>query len=154
MSKEKIEKLKTEPPHISVNAQYIKDMSFENPGAPASLSKMDKNPIIDLSLDLSIKKMEEEDYFEVEILVAANAKSEKNTLFILDITYAGVFHLMNVPDDQRELILAIHCPAIIFPYVRKIISDTTQDGGFQPLMIDPIDFGALYAKKMMESKGN
>ena len=154
MQKNKEIDTNVELPHISVNAQYIKDISFENPGAPASLTKMDKNPAIDLSLDLNINKMEEENYFEVEIIINAKAKSDSTTLFIVDVTYGGVFHLLNIPGGQKEMILAVHCPAIIFPYVRKIIADVTQDGGFQPLMIDPIDFGALYAKKMLASEGN
>lgn len=139
-------------PHIAVNAQYIKDFSFENPGAPNTLSGMDKSPQIDLSLDLNVKKMPEEDYYEVEISINAKAITEKETLFIVDLKYAGVFNLINIPGDQMEMLLAVHCPAIIFPYARKIIADVTQDGGFQPLMIDPVDFGVLYNKKMMEGK--
>lgn len=141
-------------PHVSVNAQYVKDLSFENPGAPAILAKLDKSPQIDLSLDLRINKMQEDGYFEVEIIINAEANAGQDKLFIVDIVYAGVFHLINIPDEQIEMILAVHCPAVIFPFARKIIADVTQDGGFQPLMIDPIDFGALYAKKLSESRGN
>ncbi len=138
-------------PHISVNAQYIKDLSFENPGAPSSLVGLDKQPQIDLALDLNIQKLPEEEYFEVEIIINAKAISDKKTLFIVDLTYAGVFHLINIPQEQIQMILAIHCPSVIFPFARKIISDTTQDGGFQPLMIDPIDFGVLYSKKISQN---
>lgn len=141
-------------PHISVNAQYIKDFSFENPGAPGSLVNMPTQPQIDLALDLNIKKMPEDEYFEVEIIINAKAESDKKTLFIVDLVYAGVFHLVNVQDEQREMILAVHCPAIIFPFARKIIADATQDGGFQPLMIDPIDFGVLYSKKLQEGNAS
>lgn len=139
-------------PHIAVNAQYIKDFSFENPGAPATLANLSGTPQIDLALDLNIQKMPEEDYFEVEISINAKAVSEKTTLFIVDLKYAGVFNLINIPEDQIQMLLAVHCPAIIFPYARKIIADVTQDGGFQPLMIDPVDFGVLYSKKMMEAE--
>ena len=138
--------------HIAVNAQYIKDFSFENPGSPGTLSKIDKNPQIDLSLDLNVKKLPEEDYYEVEISITAKAVMEKETLFLVDLKYAGIFNLINIPEEQTEILLAVHCPAIIFPYARKIIADVTQDGGFQPLMIDPVDFGVLYNKKMMEGK--
>lgn len=137
-------------PHISVNAQYIKDLSFENPGAPGSLVNMSSQPQIDLALDLNIQKMTEDGYFEVEIIINAKATSEGKTLFIVDLRYAGVFHLINVPEEQTQMLLAVHCPAIIFPFARKIIADSTQDGGFQPLMIDPIDFGVLYSKKLSE----
>ncbi len=141
-----------ELPHISVNAQYIKDLSFENPGAPGALAKMSKNPQIDLSLDLNIRRLEEDNYFEVEIVIEAKAFHEEQTLFIVDLKYAGVFNLLNIEEDQQQMLLAIHCPSIIFPFARKIIADVTQDGGFQPLMIDPIDFGVLYHKKLSEGQ--
>lgn len=137
-------------PHISVNAQYIKDLSFENPGAPESLAGIDYTPKIDLSLDLNIQKMEEAGYFEVEISIHAKASGKDQTLFIVDLKYAGVFHLMNIPEEQTEVLLAVHCPAILFPFARKVVADATQGGGFQPLMIDPIDFGVLYSKKLNE----
>lgn len=139
-------------PHISVQAQYIKDFSFENPNAPGSIAKLDKSPQIDLSLDLGIKKLPEDDYYEVELSISAKASSNNNTLFVVDLKYAGIFHLINIPEEQMHALLAIHCPAIIFPYARKIIADVTQDGGFQPLMIDPVDFGILYRKKMLEQE--
>ena len=137
-------------PHIAVNAQYIKDFSFENPGAPGSLATMDKSPQIDLALDLNVQKLPEENYYEVEISISAKALSSQKTLFVVDLKYAGVFNLINIPEEQIQMLLAVHCPSIIFPYARKIIADATQDGGFQPLMIDPVDFGVLYSKKMMQ----
>jgi preprotein translocase subunit SecB len=138
------------PPHISVNAQYIKDLSFENPGAPGSRVNTSSQPQIDLALDLNIQKMTDDGYFEVEIIINAKATNDSKTLFIVDLRYAGVFHLVNVPEEQVHMLLAVHCPEIIFPFARKIIADSTQDGGFQPLMIDPIDFGVLYSKKLNE----
>ena len=141
-----------ERPHIAVNAQYIKDLSFENPSAPNSLVSLTKNPQIDLSLDLNISHLPEEDFFEVEISIEAKAFNENQTLFVVDLKYAGIFHLININDEEKKLLLAIHCPAMIFPFARKIIADVTQDGGFQPLMIDPIDFGALYHKKILENQ--
>jgi len=139
-------------PHIAVSAQYIKDISFENPNAPAILATHNKQPNIDLSLDLKTKKMPEEDHYEVEISITAKVIVEEDILFLIDLKYAGVFHLINIPQEQVEIMLAVHCPAIIFPYARRIISNTTQDGGFYPLSIDPVDFGMLYSKKMMENE--
>lgn len=139
-------------PHISVNAQYIKDFSFENPGSPGAMTGINSNPEIDLSLDLNVQRMPEENFFEVEISINAKAKHDGKTLFIVDLKYAGIFNLINIPEDQMQMLLAVHCPSIIFPYARKIIADATQDGGYQPLMIDPIDFGVLYSKKMMEGR--
>jgi preprotein translocase subunit SecB len=141
----------TKTPHISVNAQYTKDLSFENPGAPASLVNTGNPPHIDLALDLNIQRIPEDEYFEVEIIISAKATSADKTLFIVDLKYAGIFHLVNVPEEQIQMLLAVHCPAIIFPFARKILADVTQDGGFQPLMLDPIDFGALYSKKLNEN---
>lgn len=139
-------------PHISVNAQYIKDLSFENPGAPTALVGKNHNPQIDLSLDLHITRMPEENFFEVEISIEAKAHQEELVLFIADLRYAGVFNLINIPEEQLQPVLAIHCPATLFPFARKIIADITQAGGFQPLMIDPIDFAALYHKKLSETE--
>ena len=141
-------------PHISVHAQYIKDFSFENPNAPSSLSGSTEAPQIELALDLNVQKMPEENYFEVEISISAKALRDKETMFIADLKYSGVFHLLNIPADQKEMLLAVHCPNVIFPYARKVIADATQDGGFQPLMIDPVDFGILYNKKLMEEAAN
>lgn len=142
-------------PQISINAQYIKDLSFENPEAPMSLANA-KNPVVDLAaLDVNITRMPEENVFEVSIHIEATAKSEDKTLFIVDLVYAGIFTLIGIAEDDHKPILAIHCPSMLFPFARKIIADVTQDGGFQALMIDPIDFGALFHKKLEdEAKSN
>lgn len=137
-------------PKISVEAQYIKDFSFENPGAPGTLAGGHK-PTIDLSLDLHVTRIsDEKDVFEVVLTIEATATSEKESLFVLELKYAGVFTVSGVNEDERKMILGVHCPALLFPFARSIISDITQSGGFQPLMIDPIDFGALYHSKMMQ----
>lgn len=137
-------------PRISVEAQYIKDLSFENPNAPASLSG-DKTPKIDMALDLHVARIEKDkDIFEVTLNIEATANSEADKLFVVELAYAGIFTIEGVSDDERKFILGVHCPALLFPYARQIISDTTQSGGLQPLMIDPIDFGALFVSKMQE----
>ncbi len=137
-------------PHIAVNAQYIKDLSFENPSAPESLKEGSQNPKIDLSLDVQVIKLPEEDFFEVSIHVNSQASSEGVKLFVVELVYAGVFNLIDVEEEHKEILLSVHCPATIFPFARKILADVTQDGGFRPLMLDPIDFGALYYKKRSE----
>lgn len=137
-------------PHISVNAQYIKDLSLENPDAPSSLAALEHRPQIDLSLDINITNLSEENFYEVELNIEAVARNEKYKLFQVELKYAGVFNLINIAPDQEQILLSVHCPAMIFPFARKIIASCTQDAGFQPLMIDPIDFGALYYKKMSE----
>ncbi|HJD55693.1 MAG TPA: protein-export chaperone SecB [Rickettsia endosymbiont of Pyrocoelia pectoralis] len=140
-----------EMPHISINAQYIKDLSLENPSAPASLAAaLDQRPQVDLSLDINISNLSEENFYEVELNIEAVTRNEKYKLFQIELKYAGVFNLINIAPDQHQVLLSVHCPAMIFPFARKIIASCTQDAGFQPLMIDPIDFGALYHKKLAE----
>jgi len=138
------------PPRISVEAQYIKDLSFENPNAPSSLTG-DKKPNIDMALDLHVSRLEKDkDIFEVCLNIQASAKAENDNLFVVELQYAGIFTVSGVSDEERKFILGVHCPALLFPFARQIISDMTQSGGFQPLMVDPIDFGALYVSKMQE----
>jgi preprotein translocase subunit SecB len=143
---------RTKSPHISINAQYVKDFSFESPSAPGSLVSLDKTPPkIDLSLDIKISKLAINQY-EVELLIESEAKMNETILFIVDLKYAGIFTFIDLEEDQHHFLLAAHCPSMLFPFARRMISNVTQDGGFQPLMIDPIDFAALYHKKLLEEK--
>lgn len=140
-------------PHVAILSQYIKDFSFENPSAPASLMKLSATPAVELSLDLNVSKVKDTDNtFEVSIQIEATAKTEQMKLFHIECVYAGIFALQNIPEDQHEPVLAIHCPTMIFPFARRIISDITQESGFQPLRIDPIDFARLYHKKKIEQE--
>jgi preprotein translocase subunit SecB len=136
--------------HISVEAQYVKDLSFENPGAPNSLTKTKSIPQIDLSLDIEVHKLSENDVFEVVLNTSAKALIEGETLFIVELQYAGIFTLTNFDETQKSMMLAVYAPSILFPFARKIIADATQSGGFQPLMVDPIDFASLYEKKISQ----
>jgi preprotein translocase subunit SecB len=140
-----------EAPHVSIVSQYVKDFSFENPHAPNSLVKLTKTPSVDLGLDLNVSKVgDSHDTYEVVLNIDASAKNEDMTLFVVELSYAGIFVLQNIPQDQHEPVLAIHCPNMIFPFARRIISDITQESGFQPLRIDPIDFARMYHKKLQE----
>jgi preprotein translocase subunit SecB len=136
-------------PSISVSAQYIKDLSFENFATPGSM-EIKTTPSIDLSLGTAVNKLAE-NFYEVVIKIEATAIHEKTKLFHVELAYAGIFNLENIPEEQLEPLLNVHCMSIIFPYARKIIADATQDGGFQPLMIEPIDFARFYNKKRQES---
>jgi len=141
-----------EQPRISVEAQYIKDLSFENPNAPSSL-KGDHKPNIEMALDLHVTRIDKEkDIFEVNLNIQATAISNDQTLFVVELMYAGIFTLFNIGDEERKFVLGVHCPALLFPFARQIVANTTQSGGFQPLMIDPIDFGALYSSKIQEQE--
>lgn len=136
-------------PHVSIISQYVKDFSFENPEAPNSLKKLAQAPSVELGLDLNISKVSDTDNtYEVTINIDAKAKTTDMTLFVAELSYAGIFLLQNIPQDQHEPVLAIHCPNMIFPFARRIISDITQESGFQPLRIDPIDFARMYHRKL------
>jgi preprotein translocase subunit SecB len=130
-------------PAIRVLAQYVKDLSFENPNAPASLREGGQ-PQIDLQLDVNARAMEDGAVFEVALRVNAKSTREGQALFVAELVYAGLFQFANVPDDALEPLLLAECPRILFPFARQIVADCTRNGGFPPLMLDPVDFGALY----------
>lgn len=134
-------------PHVAINAQYIKDLSFENPESPASFTKVTSAPKIDLALDVQVKKIEEDNY-EVVLKITSKATHEKTSLFVVELEYAGLFTVKDCAEEaQREQILLIYCPNLIFPFARRVIADLTRDGGYQPLMINPIDFASLYLQQ-------
>lgn len=137
-------------PSVAINAQYIKDLSFENPNAPASLTPQKEAPQIEVALNLEAKALQG-DVHEVTLHITTNAKSGDNSLFVVELAYSGLFTLSNIPADQKELILLIHCPTILFPFARRILADATRDGGFQPLMLEPIDFASLYQQRKVEA---
>lgn len=134
-------------PQIRVLAQYVKDVSFENPGAPEALRAGNQAPNIDLTIDVRAKRMEDGPY-EVVVHVEARAERENTVSFIVDLKYAGLFHFVNIPEQNLEPVLLVECPRMLFPFVRRIASDLTRDGGFPPLYIDPIDFMALYRQQI------
>lgn len=141
-------------PSVALNGQYVKDLSFENPNAPTSLTPSKEAPQIEVSLNLEAKALRDE-VFEVTLQITAKATADGNSLFIVECSYAGLFTLANVPAEQKELILLIHCPTILFPFARRVVADTTRDGGFQPLMLEPIDFASLYQqRKEQEAAAN
>ena len=131
-------------PRVQIVAQYTKDLSFENPGAPGTITN---RPNIDLSVDLQARRMDGP-LFEVELKLRINAKSQEDKpVFLLELVYAGLFQIVNVPDDVLQQVLLIEGPHMLFPYARRIISDAVRDGGMPPLMIEPIDFAGLFRSK-------
>ena len=135
-------------PSIQVAAQYIKDLSFENPSMGINIQR----PQIDFTVDLQARKMQETGPYEVVIKMRVTAQQEERTLFLLEIAYGGIFVLDKVPEEVLQPFLLIECPRLLFPYMRRIVSDIVSDGGLPPLMIEPIDFAALYRTKMMEAQ--
>ena len=137
-------------PALNALGQYLKDLSFENPNAPRSLAPPDKPPNIQVQVNVDAKQLAPTD-FEVSLKLDAKAGEGANVLFKLDLEYAGVFRLTNIPQEQVHPIVMIECPRLLFPYVRQIVSDATRDGGFPALFLDPIDFVGLYQQKAAEA---
>ena len=128
---------------VLVNAQYIKDLSFENPKAPYSLLGNEK-PEVDVSIDIGAHNIQEETY-EVALALQIKSMVKEEIQYLIDLKYAGIFTLdKDINKEEREKIIFIQCPNIIFPYARRVISDTSRDGGYLPLYISPVDFMTLY----------
>lgn len=141
-------------PQAAINAQYIKDLSFENPHAPSVYLKQGAQP--NIRVDVAVKANKVQDgMYEVVLNVTANAKTDDATLFILELAYAGLITVQNFPEDHLQPYLLIEVPRMLFPFARNIISDCTRDSGFPPLMLNNIDFVALYQSSLQaeQAKG-
>ncbi len=134
---------------IQINAQYIKDLSFESPRAPMVLQEQ-AQPAIEVSVDVKAHRLAEKS-FEVVLSASADAKTDSGQVFLVELTYAGVFTLDGVNEQQVAPILLVECPRLLFPFARAIIADATRDGGFPPLMIQPVDFARLFAENQTAS---
>jgi preprotein translocase subunit SecB len=137
------------PTKIKVLAQYIRDMSFENILAQKGING-DVKPEISVQVNLDAKKRPVENQFEVIIKAAISSKTKEKgePMFLLELEYGGIFHIENLPEDQLHPYLMIECPRMIFPFLRRIVSDITRDGGFPPVNLEPIDFVALYRSEI------
>jgi preprotein translocase subunit SecB len=139
----------TTAPSLRVLAQYIKDLSFENPRAPMSLQAQEKSPSINININVNANPMSETDY-EVELKLDAKAGEGDSLLFNIELVYGGVFRIQGVPKEAIHPAVLIECPRLLFPFARAIIADATRNGGFPPLMMDPVDFAALYQQRLAE----
>jgi preprotein translocase subunit SecB len=135
---------------MQVLAQFIRDMSFENAVAQKGLNGGEVQPDIQVAVSLDARKRPQDHQFEViqKFRVTSKNRTNSETLFLLEVDYGGVFHIEGVPDDQMHPFLLIECPRILFPFIRRIISDVTRDGGFPPLNIDTVDYLALYRQEL------
>ncbi|HWD59700.1 MAG TPA: protein-export chaperone SecB [Stellaceae bacterium] len=127
---------------LIVNAQYIKDLSFENPRAPQSLTQQPSAPAVDINVDVNAQNLGPDTY-EVVLTVKASAKINDDPLFILELVYGAVVTVRNVPRDMLPSVLLVETPRLLFPFARNIVADATRDGGYPPLMVNPIDFSEL-----------
>ena len=135
--------------NLSVLAQYVKDFSFENPGAPQSLRPRNTAPAINISINVFANPPTNNEV-EVELRTEVNAKDGETVLFAIELVYAGMFRLVNIPQEAVQPLLMIECPRLLFPFARQIISDASRNGGFPPLLIDPVDFVSLYRQRLAE----
>jgi preprotein translocase subunit SecB len=133
---------------IQIVGQYVKDLSFENPGAPMNLTA---RPQIDLGVDLQARRLDGE-RFEVELKLRVSAKAEEKSVFLLELAYAGLFLIQGAPEEILQHVLLIDGPHLLFPFARRIVADAIRDGGMPPLMIEPIDFASLYRARMGEGQ--
>lgn len=137
-------------PSMKILGQYIKDLSFENPNAPQSLAGQDGQPEINISVNVNAKPLSETD-FEVELHLNAKAQGKSSVVFGAELLYAGIFRLENIPQEALHAIVLVECPRMLFPFARQIIADVSRNGGFPPLMLDPIDFAAMYQQRVAAS---
>jgi preprotein translocase subunit SecB len=133
--------------NIKILGQYIKDLSFEVPLAPDIFLQENQKPDINLSIDIDAKKITEEGAYEVTLKISAEATAGEQKVFICEAAYSGIFLLTDISNDEIEEVLLIYCPNILFPFIRRIITHVVIDGGFPPLMIEPINFADLYQKR-------
>lgn len=148
-SKQTISDATDTAPPIEINAQYIKDLSFEAPSTPGILSTMQQTaPDVEINVNVNAHNIQK-DVFEVQIHIRASCKVANDTAFISELVYGGLFKI-NVPSEHLQAILLIECPRLLFPFARNIIADTTRDGGFPPLMIAPVDFVAMFQNKVSD----
>lgn len=135
-------------PTFNVVAQYVKDLSFENPNTAKFLQKPPTTPPgIDLQVNVNSRQVGVNDY-EVELGIEAKALSDDTTVFVAELAYAGIFRVSGIPQDQLGPLLLVDCPHLLFPFARQILAEATQNGGFAPLLLTPIDFLALYRQRM------
>lgn len=141
-----------EAPGIRILAQFIRDLSFENPRAPETLRAAPSQPQIDLGVEMNARARED-GFFEVDLKLSARATREDGPLFVVELVYGGVFQIAGVPAEDMEPVLLIECPRFLFPFARRIIADVTSDGGYPPFLLDPIDFAGVYAARKADAEG-
>lgn len=135
---------------MSVLAQFVRDMSFENVVAQKGLQSADVQPEMQVQVSLDARKRQVEHQYEVitKFKVTSTNKANNSPLYLLELDYGGIFHIEGVPEEQMHPFLLIECPRLLFPFVRRIVSDVTRDGGFPPFNLDTVDFLALYRAEL------
>lgn len=138
-------------PAVGLISQYVKDFSFENPNAPA-VYQWQGQPQIDVQFNIGANQLAD-DVHEVVLKIDVKAESDDQVAFQVELAYAGLFGLRNIPEDQVQPFLLAEAPRLIFPFARRVLADAVRDGGFPPLLLEPIDFGALYMQQAQAAEG-
>lgn len=133
-------------PVAGIIQQYVKDLSVENPNAPESFQYKDQ-PQIDLQFNIGAKSVGDEVH-EIELKVNVTAKTDKGNVYLVELAYCGLVGMRNMPDEQMHAFMYAEAPRLLFPFARRVIADATRDAGFQPLMLDPVDFNGLYMQQL------
>ena len=155
-------------PPLVVNIQYVKDLSFEVPGAPHIYTQLRAQPQVNINLDVQARRVQDgQNVFEVAIMIRAEAREPAAaqggngqaagtppTIFVAELTYAGIFTLSGLPDNAIEPVLLVECPLVLFPFARNILADVTRDGGFSPVLLQPIDFVALWHARRAQAQAS
>jgi preprotein translocase subunit SecB len=150
-------------PPLVVNIQYVKDLSFEVPGAPDIYSQLRAAPRVDINLDVQARRLTEgQNAYEVTLVIRAEASEASSNgaagagsrVFLAELSYGGVFTLTGLPDNAIEPVLLVECPRILFPFARNILADVTRDGGFPPVLLQPIDFVSLWQSRRAAQQAN
>ena len=140
-------------PAFRLEKLYLKDLSFESPNAPESFFIENQEPKVEMKLNLTNSKIDD-NHWEVCMEINATVKDTKSdkTLLIVEIEHAGAFLLQNIPEEHLHQVLHVDCPTIIFPYTRQIVSQVSVDGGFMPLLLEPMNFAGMYQSKMQQQQ--
>jgi preprotein translocase subunit SecB len=140
----------SQQPQLSVLGQYVKDFSFENPNAPRSLAPTQAQPAINIAINMGVNQLAPTDY-EVTLSLEGKAESAGSVTFAFELSFAGMFRIQNVPAEHMQPLLLIECPRLLFPFAREIIATAVRNGGFSPLLLDPVDFVSLYQQRMAQA---
>lgn len=132
---------------LDIRQVYIKDMSFESPGAPQSIVGGNTSPKIDINLGVRYQKLDDEGHYEVVLTIEADAKNEGSTMFLVEVQQAGLFQIQGFGDKEMGLALNVACPSVLLPFARAAVTDVVSKGGFPQLLISPVNFEMLYANK-------
>ncbi len=138
----------SEPVQVQVRiaGQYIKDLSFENPNIGKLITSPPENPALNVEIDVAVSTIGANVY-ESAIEFKARAMAKETVIYDFEVVFAGAFHIENAPPQALEPMLFVNCPSLLFPFLRRIVADITREGGFPPLLLDPVDFGSLYMRK-------